>query len=412
VVRLLSSSVERRRVRRFDPAPSALQPRLLCRCSGGGAGETARALLQVRIGQGLRQEAAACVADRRRSPSGGASGPVRLRKPGRRARGPALRSIPDQGPTASRRLPAAGGASRLAAGALREYHCTQPAFARFAILCLATRLYGIAQYLPRRGIMIFLSHTRADKPIVEPIALRLKEIYGEDKVFYDSWSIQPGDGIIDKMNEGLESPKFVFFFVSENSLKSNMVKIEWQNALFKATSGHCKIIPIRVDGCEMPNVLMQNLYLDLYANGIESTTMQIVNVIQGNSSFTPQHIGFSNLTYIVMGNPKKNLLITISASHLMEPNPSFLILVLNEENEIQLELNGGEPFRHGFNKDITLDNGGVFNAIGIAPLGGAITPKIPMRIKITPTGQNEIKFKGVMHRKSDDHYGMIPQISS
>ena len=52
--------------------------------------------------------------------------------------------------------------------------------------------------------MIFLSHNKNDKPIVEPIAIRLSSIYGADTVFYDSWSIQPGDGIIDKMNEEFE----------------------------------------------------------------------------------------------------------------------------------------------------------------------------------------------------------------
>lgn len=140
--------------------------------------------------------------------------------------------------------------------------------------------------------MIFLSHNHADKPVIEPVALRLREIFGQDKVFYDSWSIQPGDGIIDKMNEGLSSPKFVFFFVSEKSLQSNMVKLEWQNALYKATKGECKIIPVRVDGSTMPPVLLQNVYIDMFANGIEAAIVQIVNVIQGNNTFTPQHMGF------------------------------------------------------------------------------------------------------------------------
>lgn len=46
--------------------------------------------------------------------------------------------------------------------------------------------------------MIFISHNHKDKHIIEPIALRLRQIFGEKKVFYDSWSIQPGEGIIDK----------------------------------------------------------------------------------------------------------------------------------------------------------------------------------------------------------------------
>ena len=94
--------------------------------------------------------------------------------------------------------------------------------------------------------MIFISHTAKDKTIVEPIALRLAQVYGQNNVFYDSWSIQPGDGIIDKMNEGLTNCKFFFFFVSKNSLQSNMVKLEWQNAILKASNGTAKLIPVKL----------------------------------------------------------------------------------------------------------------------------------------------------------------------
>lgn len=256
--------------------------------------------------------------------------------------------------------------------------------------------------------MIFLSHNHADKPVIEPIALRLREIFGQDKVFYDSWSIQPGDGIIDKMNEGMASPDFVFFFVSEKSLESNMVKLEWQTALYKATKGECKIIPVRVDGSTMPPVLLQNVYIDMFANGIEAAIVQIVNVIQGNNTFTPQHLGFSNLTYKVEGDSSKEITITISASHLMEPNPQFIVMVDNEEGEITFELNGGQPHIGGFNKDIQLTNGSVVNAQAIAPLGGAITPKMPMKVKVTATKEKPILFRGMLHRASYDSYSPLP----
>ncbi|RWD72797.1 toll/interleukin-1 receptor domain-containing protein [Mesorhizobium sp.] len=256
--------------------------------------------------------------------------------------------------------------------------------------------------------MIFLSHNHADKPVIEPVALRLREIFGQNKVFYDSWSIQPGDGIIDKMNEGLTSPKFVFFFVSEKSLQSNMVKLEWQNALYKATKGECKIIPVRVDGSTMPPVLLQNVYIDMFANGIEAAIVQIVNVIQGNNTFTPQHMGFSNLTYSSSGDPSVAVDVVISASHLMEPNPSFLVFVDNEEGEAKIELNGGMPFRGGFNKGITLDNGVVLNAFVIAPLGGAITPKMPMKLKLTPQQGKPVAFRGIFHQASYEEWKSIP----
>ncbi|MFZ1236854.1 MAG: toll/interleukin-1 receptor domain-containing protein [Prevotella sp.] len=85
--------------------------------------------------------------------------------------------------------------------------------------------------------MIFISHNSKDKPIVEPIAIRLKEYFGQKNVLYDSWSIKPGEGIVNMMNEGLQNCKYFFFFVSENSLESYMVKLEWQNAIMRASKG-------------------------------------------------------------------------------------------------------------------------------------------------------------------------------
>lgn len=104
--------------------------------------------------------------------------------------------------------------------------------------------------------MIFISHTAKDKPIVEPIALKVSEVVGREKVFYDSWSIQPGDGIIDKMDNGLSQCRFFFFFVSKNSLQSKMVSLEWQNAILKTTRGETKVIPVKIDDCLMPAILM------------------------------------------------------------------------------------------------------------------------------------------------------------
>ncbi|MBK9665690.1 MAG: toll/interleukin-1 receptor domain-containing protein [Gammaproteobacteria bacterium] len=71
-------------------------------------------------------------------------------------------------------------------------------------------------------------------------------------MFYDSWSIQPGDGIVDKMNEGLSACELFLFFVSKHSLQSNMVKLEWQNAVLKAAKGEAKLIPVKLHDCLMP----------------------------------------------------------------------------------------------------------------------------------------------------------------
>jgi hypothetical protein len=250
--------------------------------------------------------------------------------------------------------------------------------------------------------MIFLSHTHADKPVVEPVALRLREIFGEQNVFYDSWSIKPGDGIIDKINEGLTAPDFVFFFVSAASLASNMVKIEWQNALYKASSGKTRIIPVRVDGTAAPAVLLQNLYIDMFAQGIEVAIQQIVNLVQGNNSFTGQHGKFSNLTWRTQPlTGKQGLEIIVSASHLYEPLADVLILCDASDKEAELDPDP-TPFIGGFNEGITLTDGVKTNAFRYSPMaGGGISPKNPLRIPLLQKSVASLEVRGVLHREGD-----------
>jgi hypothetical protein len=243
---------------------------------------------------------------------------------------------------------------------------------------------------------IFLSHKWEDKPVVEPVALRLREIFGEDGVFYDSWSIGPGDGIIEKMDQGLTAPEFVFFFVSKLSLTSGLVKLEWQNALLKASKGQTRLIPVRIDDVVMPEVLRQSLYIDVYSVGLEAGLNQIVNVVQGNASFTPQHVGFSNLTMDPHADTSGVLTVTISASHLMEPNPNFILVMDNAEPDLTVGLWGGAPC---LTKYYPAPFGEQFgNGWTIAPMGGAITPERPMKVIVTPTDPaRPIKLKGLMH---------------
>lgn len=259
------------------------------------------------------------------------------------------------------------------------------------------------------GYKIFLSHNHKDKPLVEAVALKLASIFGQDQVFYDSWSIRPGDGIIEQMNKGLEAPEFVFFFVSANSLASGMVKLEWQNALYAASSGKTRIVPIRVDGSEMPAVLKQTLFIDMHTVGLEAAIAQIVSVTQGHASFTPQHQGFSNLTYSTSIEADGSIEMTVRASHLMEPNPHFLLIVPNEEAEIAWELVNKQPFTGGFNKGVvTSVDGSQRNGISMRPMGGALTPNHPVRIRLKKKGEAVIALLGVLHQMAENEWVPIP----
>lgn len=89
--------------------------------------------------------------------------------------------------------------------------------------------------------MIFISYNHQDEQLVDMVARRLELEFGRNNIFYDKWSMQPGDSIIGKMNEGLENFTTFFFFLSPNSLTSDMVKKEWQSALKKSSRSKIKV---------------------------------------------------------------------------------------------------------------------------------------------------------------------------
>jgi hypothetical protein len=259
---------------------------------------------------------------------------------------------------------------------------------------------------------IFISHNHLDKPIVEPIALKLSNIFGPEQVFYDSWSIRPGDGIIDKMNEGLDAPEFVFFFVSRKSITSEMVKLEWQNALHLATRAKTRLIPVRIDQVDMPAILRQTLYIDLFSIGLEAGIAQIVSVTQGNSSFVSNYPFFSNLSFDKELTGDNILNIIIRASHFLEPNPSFLILVGNNKEEIEWSAIGAPGWYGDFHDEIKLDNGSLHRGITIKPMGATLTPAFPVRLQLIRKSEPIIDFHGILHQQSETNWISIPEKSA
>ena len=63
----------------------------------------------------------------------------------------------------------------------------------------------------------------------------------------------------------------------------------------------------------------------------------------------------------------------------------------------------------GFNKDVPLTNGAVINAIAVSPLGGAITPQLPMKLTLTALGTKPVDLKEILHRKTHETYEAIPR---
>lgn len=256
--------------------------------------------------------------------------------------------------------------------------------------------------------MIFISHTHADKPVVEQIALRLRSIFGQDKVFYDSWSIQPGDGIIDRMNEALGDCQLFLFCVSKNSLQSRMVGLEWQNAILRATQGRTKLIPIKLDDCLMPPILLQSLYVDLFGQGLDIAMRQIVDITTGNNTFRPGPQQFSNLRAYKRIEGDK-IIIECRAEYFLEPISHFLFLTHNTDAEINVNIVGEQMSINGFNKDIQLSDGRIVNGVYICISRGTI-PGFPFVVEVKRLNDSKADVFAVMHEYKMGEYRAIPLI--
>lgn len=259
--------------------------------------------------------------------------------------------------------------------------------------------------------MIFLSHNYKDKPIVEPIAITLSKVYGMQNVFYDSWSMQPGEGIIDKMNEGLENCEYFFFFVSKNSLASNMVKLEWQNALYKATQNKAKLIPVKLDDCLMPAILLQTLYIDIYGKGLDFGLRQIVDVVNNKSTFDKNEQTYENVRgYVTLIKPDKEISLEIRAESYVEPMSKYIILVENSQSEVEVKTitseilyPTGESFINGINVDDNYKCNGFYYYISRATM-----PGYPIRFSIKSIGESQLKFVGVFRAVGENSIRLIP----
>ena len=253
---------------------------------------------------------------------------------------------------------------------------------------------------------IFLSHNHKDKPIVEQIAIRLKEVYGEESVFYDSWSIKPGEGIIDKMDAGLFKADYFFFFISRNSLDSDMVKLEWQNALMmKAQKHKLKFIPVRLDESTVPAILTQTLYIDFYSNGFEVGMRQVFDVLSANNEYKPEFKMFENLSAYreKIGSEGLCERLTITANYFMEPTAQFLILINSKKDDLLIKPGScisdgfflsGDPFPLlPHLQDMTMLPAGVSRAL---------TKENPfvfdVKVKQRPTAKSNL-IVGVMHNQ-------------
>lgn len=132
------------------------------------------------------------------------------------------------------------------------------------------RFENYLEYNKQKNKKVFLSHSSADKSIVISVALDLQKM--GINTWLDAFDILPGESIITKINDGIEECRFALLFLSKNSVKSNWVTKEWETMLWdEISSDKIKIIPIKLEECEIPKILQSKKYIDFsknYSNGL------------------------------------------------------------------------------------------------------------------------------------------------
>jgi tetratricopeptide (TPR) repeat protein len=107
----------------------------------------------------------------------------------------------------------------------------------------------------------FISYTGADRAWAEWIAWQL-EAEGYTTVL-QAWDFAPGDNFVVRMRDALERADRTVALLSPAYLASEYGTDEWTSAFLHAATGQQRLLPIRVEACQLPRLLAAIVYIDL-----------------------------------------------------------------------------------------------------------------------------------------------------
>ncbi|MFI5139466.1 MAG: toll/interleukin-1 receptor domain-containing protein [Sphingobacteriales bacterium] len=257
--------------------------------------------------------------------------------------------------------------------------------------------------------MIFLSLNIRDKSVVEPIAIKLSAVYGNEKVFYDGWTGQPCEGIVGKNDRVLEKCEFFFFFVSKSSLDSDLIKLEWQKAIYEATNNGAHLIPVKLDDCLMPQLFLQTLYIDIFGSGPDYGLRQMIDVINKTKNITPAEQTYENVRgYKILSKSVNNeLFFEVRAETYVEPISKYIVLLQHNEDEIEGKCTNNVLIQQVFVKDVEVGENYKSNGIYFE-LVRPIAPGFPIKFLIKSKSGLPLRFNGIMREISENKIRHIP----
>lgn len=109
---------------------------------------------------------------------------------------------------------------------------------------------------------VFISHRGDDTAPALRLAKELR--LAGHAVWIDEWTINVGDSIVAKINEGLTGATYVVLCYSSSGVSTPWITREWMSTLARQLSGiDVKILPVMIGGGEAPAILADIKYADL-----------------------------------------------------------------------------------------------------------------------------------------------------
>lgn len=170
---------------------------------------------------------------------------------------------------------------------------------------------------------VFICHASEDKEkFVLEFASKLRQ-NGVD-AWVDVWEILPGDSLIDKIfEEGIKNAQAIIVILSNYSVNKPWVKEELNTSIVKKINEKCKLIPILIDDCEIPESLKSTVWEKISdLNNYENELKRILSSIYGQ--YDKPQIGkqpkYVNTIVDVLPNLSKldNIVFDLACSEIVE----------------------------------------------------------------------------------------------
>ncbi len=235
---------------------------------------------------------------------------------------------------------------------------------------------------------VFISHATADKDrFVLEFATRLRS-NGVD-AWVDQWEMNPGDSLVDKLfEEGLKDCDAMIVVLSNQSIASKWVREELNGAVVRKIENRTRLIPVRLDCCEVPECLKHCIWQDIGNPGsYDNEFKRILNSIYGQYNKPP------------LGEPP---------SHVVEEAPAFdglarldgiiLEAICRIAIENEMPFVDGEPLVNrlkgvGVTEAEIMEAQEILEGRGLLEVSRTIGPPYVYSMKVTPMGFDQFAHK-------------------